>query len=84
MPSIKSIIGVAVVGFAALGTALPAQPKLSERAVSHYDLARRQNAAAAAAGITDIDILQLFVVLSMRSIYLLNDLQRADIGIPRD
>jgi hypothetical protein len=66
MPSIKSIIGAVVVGFAALGTALPAQPKLSQSAVSHYDLAKRQNAAAAAAGITDIDILQLFVILSTR------------------
>jgi hypothetical protein len=59
MPSIKSIIGATVVGFAALAAALPAQPKLSKSAASHYDLARRQNAAAAAAGITDIDILQL-------------------------
>lgn len=59
MPSIKSIIGAAAVGFATLGSALPAQPKLSERAVNLYNLAARQNAAAAAAGITDIDILQL-------------------------
>ena len=63
MPSMKSIISAAVVGLAAFATALPAQPKLSRSAVSHYDLARRQNAAAAAAGITDIDILQLFVLL---------------------
>jgi hypothetical protein len=59
MPSIKSIFSV-VVGFATLAIAIPAQPKLSSRAVAHYDLARRQNAAAAAAGITDIDILQLY------------------------
>jgi len=64
MLSIKSIIGAAVLGFAAFGAALPAQPKLSESAVSHYDLARRQNAAAAAAGINDIDILQLYIYLS--------------------
>jgi hypothetical protein len=63
MPSIKSIIGAAIVGFAALGAALPAQPKLSKSAVSHYDLAKRQNVAAAAAGINDIDILQLYVDL---------------------
>jgi hypothetical protein len=59
MPSIKSIIGATIVGLAALGAALPAQPKLSETAVRRFDLAARQNAAAAAAGITDIDILQL-------------------------
>lgn len=59
MPSFKSILSAAIVGFAAMGAALPAQPKLSETAVRHYDLARRQNAAAASAGITDIDILQL-------------------------
>ena len=64
MPSIKSAIGAAAVMFAAIGSALPAQPKLSPRAVSHYNLAARQNAAAAAAGITDIDILQLYVPLS--------------------
>jgi hypothetical protein len=59
MPSIKSIIGAAAVGFAAIACALPAQPKLSDKAVSLYNLAARQNAAAAAAGITDVDILQL-------------------------
>jgi hypothetical protein len=64
MPSIRSIIGAAIVGCATLGAALPAQPKLSEGAVNHYDLARRQNMAAAAAGITDIDILQLLVCLA--------------------
>ncbi len=66
MPSIKAIVGAAVVGFALVATALPAQPRLSQSAVSHYDLARRQNKAAAAAGITDIDILQLFVLPAAR------------------
>jgi hypothetical protein len=59
MPSLKSIFAAAVVGLAAFAVALPALPKLNARAVSAYNLARRQNAAAAAAGITDIDILQL-------------------------
>jgi hypothetical protein len=71
MPNIKFLIGAAVAGLATFAAALPAQPKLSQSAVSHYDLARRQNAAAAAAGITDIDILQLFVLLSERSLSIL-------------
>jgi hypothetical protein len=56
MLSIQSIIGAAAAWFAVLGSALPAQPKLSPRAVNLYN---RQNAAATAAGINDIDILQL-------------------------
>lgn len=63
MPSLKSILGAATIAFAAVASALPAQPKLSERAVTHYNLAARQNAAAAAAGITDIDILQFALTL---------------------
>jgi hypothetical protein len=59
MPSLKSIFGAAVLGLAAFVAAIPAQPRLSSRAVKAYNLARRQNAAAAAAGINDIDILQL-------------------------
>lgn len=59
MPSIRSIISATVVGFVTFGAALPAQPHLSDSAVRHFDLATRQNAAAAAAGLTDIDILQL-------------------------
>jgi len=59
MPSIRSILGAVAVVLATVATALPAQPRLSGRAVAHYNLAARQNAAAAAAGITDIDILQL-------------------------
>jgi hypothetical protein len=59
MRSNMSIIIAAIVGFVTFAAALPAQPKLSETAVRHYELATRQNAEAAAAGITDIDILQL-------------------------
>jgi len=63
MPSIKNILSGAVAGLAAFASALPAQPKLSSRALHAYNhkLAARQaaNAAATAAGINDIDILQL-------------------------
>jgi hypothetical protein len=61
MPSLKNIISaaVALAGFVA---ALPALPKLSGHAVRAFDLTRRQNAAAAKAGITDTDILQLYAL----------------------
>jgi hypothetical protein len=59
MPSIRNLLKVAAVGFATVASALPALPKLSERSVARFNLATRQNALAAAAGITDIDILQL-------------------------
>jgi len=58
MPSITKIAG-AVVGLAALASALPAVPRLNPRAMKMYEFSKRQNAAAAALGITDIDILQL-------------------------
>lgn len=48
-------------------SALPALPRLSPSAVKRYDMARRQNAAAAAAGINDIDILELYVCASSRN-----------------
>lgn len=58
MPSIKQIFGVVAVGLAAVATALPAQPKLSERALKAYE--RRQNPATGLPdGIGDIDVLQL-------------------------
>jgi hypothetical protein len=58
MPSIiKTTVFVA--GLVAVASALPAQPKLSTRQNSIYNLAKRQNAAAAALGLADVDILQL-------------------------
>ncbi len=62
MPSLKSIVSTVVVGFVAIASALPAQPKLSERALN---LMTRQNAAAAAAGLNDVDILTLSVPLAL-------------------
>jgi hypothetical protein len=60
MPSIKQILGVVAVGLATVASTLPAQPKLSSRALKAYDLARRQNPATGLPdGLTDIDILQL-------------------------
>jgi len=44
---------------AAMVSAMPAVPRLTPRQTKMYEFAKRQNAAAAAAGITDIDILQL-------------------------
>ena len=59
MPSIFKSIGLVVAGLAAVSSALPAVPKLSKAHLKMYEFAKRQNAAAAAAGLTDIDILQL-------------------------
>jgi hypothetical protein len=58
MPSIRNITGC-VAGLVAVAAALPAQPKLSTRQNDIYNLAKRQNAAAAALGLADVDILQL-------------------------
>lgn len=59
MPSLKKTFGTIVAGLAALTSALPAAPKLTKNQLKLWDLAKRQNDAAAAAGLTDIDILQL-------------------------
>ena len=58
MPSIQTL-SAAVAGLIAVASALPAAPLLSANQVELHGLSRRQNAAAAAAGLTDIDILQL-------------------------
>jgi hypothetical protein len=59
MPSILKTLGAAVAGLAAVSSALPAVPKLTRSHMKMYEHAKRQNAAAAALGLTDIDILQL-------------------------
>ncbi|EFW99578.1 rds1p-like stress response protein [Grosmannia clavigera kw1407] len=62
MPSLRST-AVAIVGFTAAVWALPAQPKFSSGQMKIYEYSKRQNAAAAALGLTDIDILQFALTL---------------------
>ncbi|KAI0397316.1 ferritin-like domain-containing protein [Xylariaceae sp. FL0594] len=62
MHSIVKSFGV-LVALAAAASALPAQPKLTTRQSGIYELARKQNAAAAAAGLSDPDILQFALTL---------------------
>lgn len=62
MPSFKRVLEVMVVGFAAVTSGLPGQPKLSSRAVKAYNLAARQSTSTGLpSGLTDVDILQLYV-----------------------
>ncbi|KAI3321922.1 ferritin-like domain-containing protein [Xylariaceae sp. AK1471] len=62
MPSIIKTTGF-LAGLVAVVSALPAQPKLSSRQNNIYSLAKRQNAAAAALGLADVDILQFALTL---------------------
>ncbi|KAI1178455.1 ferritin-like domain-containing protein [Nemania sp. FL0916] len=62
MPSIVKTTGF-LAGLVAVVSALPAQPILSTRQNHIYDLAKRQNAAAAALGLADVDILQFALTL---------------------
>jgi len=59
MPSFIKTVGTVVAGLATLASAAPAAPKLTRSQMKIHDVMKRQNAAAAAAGLTDIDILQL-------------------------
>ena len=59
MPSITKTIGLVAAGLAAVASALPSIPRLSSSQLKLHDFAKRQNAAAAAAGLNDVDILQL-------------------------
>ena len=64
MPSIKQIFGVVAVGLATVATALPAMPKLNERALKMWEshlMARQDPATGLPDGLGDIDILQLYV-----------------------
>ena len=48
-------------GLAAAASGLPGQPKLSSRALKAYNLAARQSTSTGLpAGLTDVDILQLY------------------------
>ncbi|KAI1332117.1 ferritin-like domain-containing protein [Xylariaceae sp. FL0255] len=62
MPSITKTAGV-VMSLVAAAASLPAYPKLTTRQSHLYTLARRQNAEAAALGLTDVDILQFALTL---------------------
>jgi hypothetical protein len=63
MPSIIKSLGVVVAGLAAVASAMPAQPKFTRGQMKINEFMKRQNAAAAAAGLTDIDILQFALTL---------------------
>jgi len=56
MPSIIKSLGVVAAGFAAMALAAPA---FTSSQLKFHELSKRQNAAAAALGLTDPDILQL-------------------------
>lgn len=59
MPSIMKTLGAAVAGLAALASAAPSVPRLTRDQLNIHQFAKRQNALATAAGLSDPDILQL-------------------------
>lgn len=61
MPSITKTLGLITAGLAALASALPAVPKLTDSQLNIHSFMKRQNQLTAAAGLTDVDILQLYV-----------------------
>jgi hypothetical protein len=72
MPSFRQIVGAVAVGLVGVATALPAQPKLSPQMRRAYDfgvlarkeMERRQDPATGLPdGLTDIDILELYVAI---------------------
>ncbi|KAH7032965.1 ferritin-like domain-containing protein [Microdochium trichocladiopsis] len=62
MPSFSKIATL-VAGFAAAVSAAPAAPQLTARQTKMYEMAKRQNAGAAALGISDVDIAQFALTL---------------------
>jgi hypothetical protein len=64
MTTITYLLSLAL-ALSTLSSALPAIPKLNSRAQRLYDLSRRQSAdAAPSSNLTDVDILQLYTLLS--------------------
>lgn len=59
MPSFIKTFGAVVAGLAAVGSAMPAHPKLTASQMKIHEFMKRQEAAAAASGLQDVDILQL-------------------------
>ena len=59
MPSILKTFGAVVAGLAAVSSALPSHPKLTSSQMKIHEFMKRQEAAAAASGLADVDILQL-------------------------
>lgn len=58
MPSFKT---AALALLATTASALPWTQRLTSRQLHYHDLSKRQNEAAAALGLGDFDILQLYV-----------------------
>lgn len=54
-----SLKAALVAALAAVASALPAAPKLTERQMKIHDIMKRQSAAEQALGINDFDVLQL-------------------------
>lgn len=59
MPSLARTVGAVVAGLAVVASALPGYPRLTPSQMKIHQFMRRQAAAAAASGLTDVDILQL-------------------------
>lgn len=53
-----------MVVLAATTSALPTSTRLTDRQLRYHEISRRQNDAAAALGLNDFDILQLYVYLT--------------------
>lgn len=59
MPSLIKSVGAVMTGLLAIASAAPSAPKLNQSQMKIHEVMKRQNAAAAALGLTDVDILQL-------------------------